>query len=43
MRKLVFFIIALMALFNLIRAFATYNNQSVPSDTIQVIETVEEN
>jgi len=38
MRKLVFFIIALMALFNLIRAFATYNNQTIPVETLAALQ-----
>jgi len=38
MRKLVFFIIALMALFNLIRAFATYSNQSMPVETLAALQ-----
>lgn len=42
MRKLVFFIIALMALFNLIRAFATYNNQNIPVESMEVLEEIPE-
>ena len=38
MRKLVFFIIAMLALFNLIRAFATYNTQTYPDDLMQIIQ-----
>lgn len=37
MRKLVFIIIAMMALFNLIRAFATYNNQTMPVEKVSVL------
>ncbi|WP_281289928.1 hypothetical protein [Oceanispirochaeta crateris] len=43
MRKLVFFIIALMALFNLIRAFATYSNQTIPMETMDVLQEDPEN
>ncbi|MDC7231725.1 MAG: hypothetical protein PQJ58_00715 [Spirochaetales bacterium] len=38
MRKLVFFIIALMALFNLIRAFATYNTENIPMESLQTLD-----
>ncbi len=42
MRKLVFFIIAMMALFNLIRAFAIYNDQTtIPVESLEIIETPE--
>lgn len=38
MRKLVFFIIAMLALFNLITAFATYNTQTYMEDPMKIIQ-----
>ena len=38
MRKLVFFIIALMALFSMIRAFATLNKQNTKSEISEILQ-----
>ncbi len=40
MRKLVLFIIALMALFNLFRAFAIYNQDALTVETLTELETL---
>ncbi len=38
MRKLVIFIIALMALFNLLRAFATHTHHTMTAQTLTELE-----